>query len=235
MHGNFLELLFKGMERNPGYTPECINLIILTGKACTNEILQKLCRTGEKMANNNLLLLNRIFLSILDNEKTPEKYHSNSDCAIFGNLNESFKFFTSVLLGNITRNIRKNASLLILFGLLNHKSLDLTEVSITRNQSTAIITSLNSLASKMYDVSVIPAMLQVIRFLSRAYLFRKELIDRLIKQGSEKDKSPKNSNQIQSNNLKNENIYEDIKIKYSINCYIVDEFITNIDNIISSI
>ena len=56
MHGNFLELLFKGMERNPGYTSECINIILLTGKACANEILQKLCRTGEKMANNNLIL-----------------------------------------------------------------------------------------------------------------------------------------------------------------------------------
>ena len=112
MHGNFLELLFKGMERNPGYTSECVNIILLTGRACANEILQKLCRTGEKMANNNLILLNRIYFTILDREKKPnvDLTHSNFRNKIFTNLNESFNFFTSVLLGNITRNIRKNTS-----------------------------------------------------------------------------------------------------------------------------
>ena len=120
--------------------------------------------------------------------------------------------------------------------MLNHRSLDLTEINISRNQATSIITSLNSLASKGYDVSVIPAMMQVIRFLSRTYAFRKELVDKLVKVGSEKHtKSPKNDLRPEMYNMNSDTIYEDLKIKFSINCYIVDEFITNMDNVLSSI
>merc|ERR1712202_116429 len=43
---------------------------------------------------------------------------------VFEKLTESFEFFIGLLVGNITRNLRRNVSVLILFSLFCHKNLE---------------------------------------------------------------------------------------------------------------
>ena len=156
MHGSFLEQLFRGLERNIVHLPDCLNIILIPGKSNSNEILHKLCRTGDALAKDNLQLLNRIFSQIVSNE-----------ISILEIVKESFDYYIGTLLTNINHNIKRNSSLQFLLCTLSHKNLQLEEIKITKSQTDNLIHILISNFGRPYDASIQSIIVQSIRFLSK--------------------------------------------------------------------
>jgi hypothetical protein len=100
--------------------------------------------------------------------------------------------------------------------MLCHKNIELYKVNISKSQALNIITSLNSLSQKPYELSAIPAILQVFRFLSRAYSYKDSM-------GKLRDEFNKQTTQENGDEAQEELGYNnDLFAKVS--CDIVEEF-----------